>query len=59
MDGLINTIRCHVCNTIVKYPPDDVIEDSGDFYVECPCCMNDVIIKQNINNKFNKNNESI
>lgn len=46
MNGFISIMTCPICNTDIKYLPDDIKEEDGQFYVECPCCMNDIKINK-------------
>lgn len=44
MDGFIRE-TCKVCLTRVTCFGDEVIVIDGEYYIQCPCCMNLIKVK--------------
>lgn len=43
-------ILCKVCGYDINYGPSDIVNSDNTTTVQCPCCMNDVIVEpQNLN----------
>jgi hypothetical protein len=42
-----DVIICKVCNTYIEYIDGIVYIDNGEACIDCPCCMNQIKLKDN------------